>query len=389
MKKIESGNKDETNNKKVKKEPVVKEKNETMNDEIFNKKIKRHGIYLSYKMRIVLLIIFILFFIFTATFLLTKSFAGPKLLSVNYIESSDIDYKVYLEENDYFNDEYLPKDMTYVSNLIKNITIDFNYKFDIEKLNNFNVDYSVVGKLIITNQKDGKLFLEKDYTLLDSTKEEIKNSNSYTLNKEVVVDYNYFNNLATSFKRNYGVDSESNLKVYLVVKEKSTEQSSYDFDNTNTMLLNIPLTEKAVNIKLDYNNLNENKKILVNEKPKLNDYYSYAVATALLIITVELVYRLFSLVVVNKQKKSDYDKYIEKILREYDRLIVNTKTAPDKNKMNIIKIDSFQELLDARDNVKDAIKYYVVTEHQKCNFYFTNGKELYLLVIKAVDINKK
>lgn len=389
MKKIESGNKDETNNKKVKKEPVVKENNETMNDEIFNKKIKRHGIYLSYKMRIVLLIIFILFFIFTATFLLTKSFAGPKLLSVNYIESSDIDYRVYLEENDYFNDEYLPKDMTYVSNLIKNITIDFNYKFDIEKLNNFNVDYSVVGKLIITNQKDGKLFLEKDYTLLDSTKEEIKNSNSYTLNKEVVVDYNYFNNLATSFKRNYGVDSESNLKVYLVVKEKSIEQSSYDFDNTNTMLLNIPLTEKAVNIKLDYNNLNENKKILVNEKPKLNDYYSYAVATALLIITVDLVYRLFSLVVVNKQKKSDYDKYIEKILREYDRLIVNTKTAPDKNKMNIIKIDSFQELLDARDNVKDAIKYYVVAEHQKCNFYFTNGKELYLLVIKAVDINKK
>lgn len=86
--------------------------------------------------------------------------------------------------------------------------------------------------------------------------------------------------------------------------------------------------------------------------------------------------------------KSPYDKYINKILNEYDRLIVETTTAPDIENKNIIRIDSFNELLDVRDNLSLPIKYYIITKHQKCNFYINHNDELYLLTIKAVDIEK-
>ena len=76
-------------------------------------------------------------------------------------------------------------------------------------------------------------------------------------------------------------------------------------------------------------------------------------------------------------------------MNEYDRLIVETSTAPDLKNARIIKINKFEELLDVRDNLKLPIKYYVVNNHQKCNFYINHGDELYLLVIKAIDIEER
>ena len=88
----------------------------------------------------------------------------------------------------------------------------------------------------------------------------------------------------------------------------------------------------------------------------------------------------------NKTKKTNYDKYITKILNEYDRLIVETTTGPNIQNKSIVKINRFNELLDVRDNLKLPIKYYVISEHQKCQFYIDHEEELYILTIKEVDI---
>ncbi len=89
---------------------------------------------------------------------------------------------------------------------------------------------------------------------------------------------------------------------------------------------------------------------------------------------------------VANNKKTNYDKYIDKILNEYDRLIVETPTAPNTQNKNIVKIKKFNELLDVRDNLKLPIKYFVVSKHQKCQFYIDHEEEIYILTIKEVDI---
>ena len=90
-----------------------------------------------------------------------------------------------------------------------------------------------------------------------------------------------------------------------------------------------------------------------------------------------------------KDKKTSYDKYINRILNEYDRLIVESTTEPDIKHSNIIKLPNFRELLDVRDNLKLPIMYYVVTKHTKCCFYIKHNDDLYLLTIKAVDLEQK
>ncbi len=344
--------------------------------------------YVSYKTRVLISSSLFCIFIISSIFLILTSLSAVKLENINYKETSNLDYKVYLKENDFYPDKYLEKDKTYVASLIKNITVNFNYEFTIDKPSNMNIEYNVIGKLVITNPKEkSKSLLEREYILLNDVTDKIVESNNYSIDKEIEIDYDYYNNLANKFRYNYGVDTESYLKVYLTVKGENTEENSFDIKNNSTMALTIPLSEKMINIKLDYKDLNQQKKIVNTKNAKINDRLKFIIGISLLIIAlISLVYllRLLSYLI---RRKTKYDKYINKILREYDRLIINTTSAPILDGYNVIKIDSFQELLDARDNVKGAIKYYVITEHQKCNFYFTHNKDLYLLVIKAVDID--
>ena len=350
---------------------------------------KKKKMYISFNVRLILTSIFTIIFIFCSIFLISNSLSVVKIKSINYKETSSVDYRVYLKENDFFTEKYLDKNnnITYIASLIKDIKINFNYLFTIDQPSSMDIVYDVIGKLVITSQKDGSKFFEKDYTLVSTVTDSIIDSNSYSINKDVVIDYDYYNNLANKFKYNYGVDSESYLNVYLTIKGENINENSFDINNNSVISLKIPLSEKAINIKLDYKDINEQKKIFSNQKSRIKNRTLFIIGIVLGIVSLLLIFKLIKLLTFIVRRKSKYDKYINKILREYDRLIINTRTAPKFEDFNVIRVDSFQELLDARDNVKGAIKYYIVTEHQKCNFYLTHGNDLYLLVIKEVDIN--
>ena len=49
---------------------------------------------------------------------------------ISYNSSSNVAYKVYLFENDYFEEPYLGMNRTYISSLINYIDIDFNYNLN-------------------------------------------------------------------------------------------------------------------------------------------------------------------------------------------------------------------------------------------------------------------
>ena len=113
------------------------------------------------------------------------------------------------------------------------------------------------------------------------------------------------------------------------------------------------------------------------------DLFLGVISVVLSIIFIIKALRLYSKSFV---PKNNYDKYISKILREYDRLIVETSSLPNFNDYNIIKINKFTELLDVRDNLHQPIMYYNVVAHQKCHLYILKDSNLYLLTLKDVDM---
>ena len=74
---------------------------------------------------------------------------------------------------------------------------------------------------------------------------------------------------------------------------------------------------------------------------------------------------------------------MSKILTAYDGIIVNASTLPDLNKFNVIKVRSFDELLDAHSEVRLPINYYRQTN--KSIFILVNDTMLWMYTLE----NKK
>ena len=369
--------------KSAPKKPV--NKIETKKEEIIKPKKKKP--YFGYTQRIVLNVLLIIIMAGALVYSGFKTFYITDNETITYHENSKINYQVHLKENDFYDTPYLNKGMAYIASLIDKINIDFNYMFYSNKTNSIDIYHKAVAKLVIASQNNDKVFYENEYELAGKEVENIVDKYEYDLNESVVIDYDYYNNLANEFKNKYAVATNSYLEVYLQVDEVRNNKSHNSINESKT-ILTIPLSHREINIGLKESTVDT--KNHVTSKAKLaieNDMFIYC-DLVLLILLLVLIIRLIKKVHLLIHNKSKYDLYVNKLLRSYDRIIVNVKTAPNLNNYNVIKVDSFQELIDVRDNIKEPIQYFIVTEHQKCEFFCVNHNDLYIYVVKAVDIEK-
>ena len=343
---------------------------------------------LSYKVKLFIGFISLFAFLSFSIFVVFMSFSIINEKKVNYSENSDIDYRVYLRKNDFYEEEYLGKNKVYVASLIKNIDVDFNYVFKIDNKSDINFDYDIIATLVIADSSGQNVFFEKNYTLLEKTRSDIVQGTINNIRKTVNIDYNYYNNLANRFRTNYGIETTSNLIVRMQIQENGKEKVM-NFNNSSELSMTIPLSEREVNISMNYKEINKNGKIISNSMIKINSYVYLVLGVLLFGVSILILIYIIRLIKKNVKTKSKYDKYIKRLLKEYDRLIVNTSTKPSATGKKITKIDSFNELLDVRDNLKLPIKYYVVKEHKKCEFYINHDAELYLLTITEELFNDK
>lgn len=347
--------------------------------------------YVDFSTRLFICIGITLFFLITSVFFLFKSFDFRESREVEYKEVSNLDYKVCLKDNTFFEDKCLNKDMLYVASLIDKLRFDFGYTFSIDEPIDINFDYSIVAKLKILDDSGSKTYYEKDYTLLSKKETAMHDEVKKNINEKISIDYNAYNNIANAFRTNFGLNTTSVLDIYFKI-HKDTVDNNKDFfaaGDTTTLLVSVPLSERSVQIKFDYKNIDHKSSLVNSSKVLLNDVFFLSLAIVLFGFAVVFFIKTLLLLRLTKVKKSRYEEYIDRILREYDRLIVVTKTAPYIRKNDkTIYIDSFEELLDVCNKTKEPILYYNIVKGQKCNFYINHEDKVYLTIIKAVDMEK-
>lgn len=341
-------------------------------------------VYFSYEFRLGIKIFFSILFGILFIWFLALSFSITKDEVINYSEKSDIDYKVYLKNNDTYDDEYLGKGNIFVSNLIKNILIDFNYNFNVDKNSNIDYLYSIKADLVIYDSKTDKNLFNKEYVLLEDVNGVINDSKELLINKEVSIDYDYYNDLVKGFKSKYGVDGESYLKVYMSITEDSSENNSYYFYNKNDMYVMIPLSEKVIDINIRTNDRDEKSRI-INEGEIVNRPVYMVLSLVFFSLSAIFIDMLFKQLGLLMYKRNAYDKLVNKILRRYDKIIVDTTTPPDKS-LRLVRVNSFDELKDAHDTILEPIMFYEISKHNKCEFYITHGNQLFLYKVKQSDL---
>ncbi|MBR3210129.1 MAG: hypothetical protein IKF82_07710 [Bacilli bacterium] len=335
-----------------------------------------------------LFIVLVFIFALSQSIILLMLSLTVKQDSIVYKEKGKVDYKVYLNRNDFYETDYLEQNMVYVSSLINNVATSFNYDFSVDTNSNIDYSYEIVGEIIIYDSLKENVFFRKEYSLTERVEQKIENAKKFAINKVVNIDYGYYNALANNFRKSYGVNSRSDFVVKLKLKYNNNDDMK--ISESRDMSLTIPLTENEVTIATDTSTIKNEPKFVLGKRHIVIDSSRKLVASVLMsLLSVSLlIYILMSLfgIIVSKNK---YDLFIKKILKEYDRLIVNTTTAPTLVKTKVIDVNSFQELLDVRDNLSIPIMYYVEEEHKKCIFYLNHDNEIFILKVDAKDLENK
>ena len=334
-------------------------------------------------------IFFFCLFVITGFKLITNSLSINNNEKLHFQEKGNVKYSVCLKDNDFFEDECLDSNMSYVASLIKNISLDYNYQFNgnIDNLVS-SVDYEIVAKLIIENNDTETKYYEKEYVLTPKITDSVKNNGTlYNLDKKVNIDYEYYNNIATKFKSQYGIASQSYLEVYLNTYN-NTNSKYTDIPTSAQISVRIPLSQKAIEIKFNTQKINKSiDKYIASNSIVINGYLKFIFGIIFLFLS--LIFLTFIFAIIKKYKKTigKYDKFINKILKEYDRLIVETATFPNEKEYNVLLINNFNELVDVRDNLHSPIMFYNVKEHKISKFYILNDNNLYLYIVTSKDID--
>lgn len=361
--------------KTTKKDVVITEK--TTKDKTKNSSPMNNGY------RAFLYVLFFVVFFSISMVLLVSSLSFQKEQYISYSERSALDYKVNLKENSYYETKTLGKDMIYVASLIDSIDTYFDYDFDIDEKMDMDFTYNIIAKLKITNEEGTSTYLEKDYTLLKDKNVSMKDNNHIDITEKVRIDYGYYNSIASGFKQTYGISSKSNLIVSLKVTKNNAD--ALITNKISTEVINIPLSERSINIKMDYVDINTNSSLVTERDITINNIIPIVLSIVLLVISIYFILKFIRLLEKNIPKKNKFDKYVKKVLKTYDRLIVESNTIIDFSNYEVIQVDRFEELLDVRDNLKVPINYYVVTPHQKAYFYIVSTN-IYLYTIKEDDL---
>lgn len=359
-------------------------KQEIIND-AKNYKTKRPHIYFSFMARIAFNIILFLIFLLLGIYFLTKSFYLKNKEVITYREKSQVDYSVCLLENQFYEENCLKKDMKYVASLIDKINLKFDYNFDIDENEDMDFTYDIVGKLVISDKLGEKSYFEKTYDLISSKKSNMRNSKSNYINENLSIDYAYYNSLANRFKSAYGVDVESKLVVYMTINKSDSSESKLILNNESVMYVSIPLSEKAIDIELNYKDINTTSSLVSGSNVVVANVVCIILSVISVVLSIIMMIKTIRKF-PNYHAKNVYDKHVNKILKEYDRLIGEASTMISFEDKEIIKFKKFTELLDIHDNLGLPIMHYTVTKHVKSYFYIVHENVVYLHVVKAVDL---
>ena len=348
-----------------------------------------------------------LFLVFLGLFFIYQNVAKPYYIT--YRETSSIEYKVELKENDIFEEEYLGEDYSYVGTMVDSIiaTFSYNLEIDAEKVNyNFTTQADALVQIVDTSTKNA--IYKKNYNILPSKTQKIE-TNKLILPLQLDIDFDSYDTEVNT------VVSKLNLKNYqaslIVNVSYDIESGCYDYDSnthTRTLTLVIPLDVEVFKItksqpvpmndqtiaceKSEYllpqivGNLLSANQIKVKSEQK---------ATFKIISTIVFVLDIISLIVlvsyvyITKDTHIDYSNKVKKIYNSYKSFIHKINNRFDKTGYQVLYVSTIKELLQIRDTQQYSILMYENDDKTMTEFVIPTGNNLlYVYEVKIDNYDK-
>lgn len=282
-----------------------------------------------------------------------------------YNVAGEIDYKVYLKDNDYYEEKFLNSGMQYIANLISVIRVDFDYGLEADEDIDAHYTYDIIATTKATDKANAsKVLYERTDTLKTGELQKAKNG-TIRFSDNVDIDYAKYSDYLKNFRNDFGIAANCLLDLKMVVKIDGAIKTE------DTLSLNIPLSDQTLDIAIDTKAINrtehlgeEQQSVYVKNLPLL--IVGAVVAVVSLVIIIVTIYYY-----ATRYNGDLYEKALHKILIENDTFIVNA-TETIHELPTSIRVESFKELLDAAQAENAPVIFLEVIPSEKA-YFIVNG----------------
>ena len=329
-------------------------------------------------------VILMIFFMAISYLLINSGLNTKTKIVANYKENSDLTYKVYLHENDVYQDEYLDMNQKYVADLVDYLDISFNYKDVFDKDVNGYYSYVVMGELVAYEEEGKESLFKKEYTLMElkATVLDANNTREININDTLAVDYDTYRDELLKFKKDYNIDVYGYMDIKIIIKLnlefKGIERVVED---VKVMTINVPLGDDTFRIVRDNENNKKDSYYDFSKNERVNylliliGMFSLSIGISFLALTIR------NMIIANRIGHS-YQKELDRILTEYDDIIVTVKRFYSRKKYNLIYVESFKELMDAYNKVGNPITFRETKKGEEATFLMTQDENAWIYKLK-------
>lgn len=343
---------------------------------------------------------YITFFILIVTIVSSCAFLKLGLDSKNSIKpdysysvQKSSPYEVLLLPNDFYAENTLPSNRYYASKSIDSFLINLKYNFKGSKQTNLEYTYGIIADLVGTvDTGDGqkKEVWDRNYVLQENITSLNNNINEFSIDENINIDYQNYNNLARSYERTYGITIEANLKIrfnvsYLVdfLDPNSSQEKIDDY-----IELNIPITNTITEVNENYEKDMSKDVFLNNNEFNVKEITFYVLSGIFLLGAISIV--IIRLILKNKSTPEEiYNHNIKRILKYYRDLIVTVSNEPNLTGLEVMNINILDDLIDVAEQNQSNIIHYEVIKNERSNLYVIVGNYVYIYVVTANDIKWK
>lgn len=341
----------------------------------------------------VILLIFIIFMLSFGLIFIIKEFVSKpvnKETIYSYTIDRNMKYEVELFENSFIEEKVLGMNNTYMSDLVKNIKANFEYKLMgsnfADMSYNYTISATINGTYKLNNEYTDSKVWTKSYVLLESNNNNVTD-NYIIINDNVDIDFHFYDNEVAQFRKHLKLPINATLSVVLNLN-LSGKTSGQDFSDSSMYVINIPLNQQAFNITSsvtpESKEANSYNLYKITETNEIN-YENIIIGSILIILSTSLFICFFKKIFVFK-KKYYYDIKRDKILKEYGEIIVEVAEPIDDEEFNIVKVKSFDEMIDLEEELRIPIMFYDYITEKKGDFVIMHNNCLYKFTL---DDNKK
>ena len=286
----------------------------------------------------------------------------------------DVDYKVYNKDNRFYDDEYMD---SYVSSITDRIDFDIKYYFKTTDNLDINYTYNIDGEVLAEVYESGNASPVWSKELDVSVKEisKVGDSNYLQIDKSISLPFNEYNDMMIEYKNNYNININSYIKLIMDVNIESLSDKVSNITNHDTLAIKIPLLQPTYSIDIDKTVVTDKDiylKVVDNDN---NLFLKMGIIGLIYTLCISIIF-----FISYKKSKSKYQLFIEKrdnILKKYEEIIIKVDQLPSVEKLEIIELNDFNDLIDLEQTINTPIMYKSIDSYKECWFVIVDNKYFY------------